>query len=223
MCECFRDLLNQLRRVLGSNSNTSAAFLAMTDQFQFAEGSAGEVRQLRIADALVYFGSGRFEDERGFYEEVEQKASEEPTALQTGYAISKRNVMRGLHCSPYGKIVVCQAGGMWDVLVDLRPTSRTFMAWDYVVLSPTRRSRVYVPPGVGHGYLALEDNTVTLYLKLGRYEKSREIEVNALDKSLGIAWPPPLDGASDYIMSVKDRSNPLAADVLRGLQNTSRL
>lgn len=161
---------------------------------------------------MVYFGASRHEDERGAYEEME--VPQGAAVVQSGYAVSCRNTLRGLHCSPYGKIVVCQAGAMWDVVVDLRSDSETFLQWDMAMLSPERRTRMYVPPGVGHGYLSLADNTVTIYLKLGRFDKAKELEANVFDPVLAIPWPQPCGGARDYIMSAKDRSNPSVEDAL---------
>jgi len=174
----------------------------------------GEVRQLRIEGAMAYFGAGRFQDERGFYEEIDFKTSGVETAQQTGFSCSERNVLRGIHCSPYGKIVSCLSGEMWDCMVDLRPHSPTFMAWDAVLLSPERRSRIYVPPGVGHSFLALKDGTTCLYVKFGRFDPSKEMEVNAFDPAIGIRWPEPLGDASEYIISKKDRNLPTVEEAL---------
>lgn len=174
----------------------------------------GEARPLCVTGSFVYYGRGRHEDSRGFYEEITLDADEEAIVRQSGYAVSQSNVLRGMHCSPYGKIVVCLAGEMWDAIVDLRPGSPTYLCWDAVALSPERRTRLYVPPGVAHGYLALKDGTLSLYLKLGCFDKAQEIEVNARDPALGIPWPAPLGGASDYIMSAKDSALPAAAQVL---------
>lgn len=189
-------------------------------------GAAAGIKSLRIEGAFVYFGSGRHEDTRGFFEEVEvpveargcrDQTCERWAVQQSGFASSARNVLRGMHCSPYGKIVVCLAGEMWDVIVDLRQESATFLQWDFVVLSPELQVRLFVPPGVAHGYLARSDGTTTLYLKLGCYDKSKEIEINALDPTLGVRWPPPLGGPSaEYIVSAKDRALPIVAEALRG-------
>lgn len=172
-----------------------------------------------MAGAFVFYGNGHFDDERGFYEEIDLPTGPDQVVLESGYARSSRNVMRGMHCSPYGKIVVCLAGEMWDAIVDFRPESPTFLRWDAVLLSQERRTRIYVPPGCAHGYLALQDGTMSLYLKLGRYDKSKELELNCLDPAIKIPWPRPLDGASDYVMSVKDRGLPTAAEVLSARQS----
>eukprot|EP00927_Polykrikos_kofoidii_P063687 TRINITY_DN58559_c0_g1_i1.p1 TRINITY_DN58559_c0_g1~~TRINITY_DN58559_c0_g1_i1.p1 ORF type:complete len:211 (-),score=25.51 TRINITY_DN58559_c0_g1_i1:99-731(-) len=168
---------------------------------------SGYVRCLRVADAFVFMGNGRFEDDRGLYEEINLPRSQQ-SVQQSGYSVSKCNVVRGLHCSPYGKIVACLAGEMWDVLVDFRPESETYLQWDAVTLSPSERTRVFVPPRVGHGYFARMDGTTTLYLKLGCFDITKEINVNAFDPELGISWPAPVHGATDYLLSNKDRNLP---------------
>lgn len=181
----------------------------------------GTCRRLRVEGALVFFDRLRHEDERGFFEEVSfsdivgVQTAEAPLVRQSGYSCSQRNVLRGIHCSPYGKLVICQSGEMWDAVVDLRPDSPTFLEWDAVLLSPERRTRMYVPPGVGHGFLALKDDTTCLYLKLGCYDRSQELEVNAFDPAVGIRWPLPVGSAEGYVISAKDRSLPPAAEALR--------
>lgn len=182
----------------------------------------GEVRKLRVEGGLAFFGSGRFRDDRGFYEEIEIRTSGTDCVQQSGFSVSNRNVIRGIHCSPYGKNVVCTAGEIWDCMVDLRPESPTFMKWDAVLLSPERRSRVYVPPNVGHAFMALKDGSACLYLKYGSFDKAKELEVNPMDPAIGIQWPNPVDGASDFILSAKDRGLPMVADALAAkLQQSS--
>lgn len=167
-----------------------------------------------MAGAVAYYGWGRFQDSRGFYEEVEFTDREGQSVVQSGFAGSRRNVLRGLHRSPYGKLVVCMAGEVFDAILDLRPNSPTFLRWDTIVLSPERCVRLYVPPGVGHGYFTFKDGSLVLYMKFGHYDRAKEIEVSALDPAIGIPWPKPLDGAADYIMSPKDRGLPGIAEVL---------
>lgn len=182
----------------------------------------GEKVPLAVEGAFVYYGNGNFDDARGFYEEIDLPLGDH-AVLESGYAQSKRNVMRGMHCSPYAKIVVCLAGEMWDAIVDFRPESPTFGRWDAVRLSQERRTRIFVPPGVAHGYMAMKDGTVSLYLKLGRYVKDKEYEFNCLDPAIQIPWPRPLDGSADYTISAKDRALPSAAEVMKGRQERSRL
>eukprot|EP00929_Paragymnodinium_shiwhaense_P075223 TRINITY_DN38452_c0_g1_i1.p1 TRINITY_DN38452_c0_g1~~TRINITY_DN38452_c0_g1_i1.p1 ORF type:complete len:238 (+),score=39.87 TRINITY_DN38452_c0_g1_i1:47-760(+) len=217
----------------GSSSSSSSSSRGAAVACSSSSPSGGSVdresRCLRVRGAILYHGSGRFEDDRGFYEEIDlvERALEDPfLCRQSGYAMSRRNVLRGIHCSAYGKVVVCLAGEMWDVVVDLREESETYLMWDTVTLSPERRSRLYVPPGVGHGYLSLRDGTVTLYLKTGLYDRSSEKEANPFDPMFAIRWPRPLDGADDYIMSAKDRSLPMMSSTSgpsRGGERRSKL
>lgn len=128
----------------------------------------GRVPFTKIKGAYSFTAS-RYADFRGDYVNLDSGMA----AVEAGTAISKKNVVRGFHCSPFPKIVGCLAGSMWDVLVDLRPNSSTFMQSESILLKSVGMSAeadvseaptyVYVPPGVGHAYLALEDNTLTLY------------------------------------------------------------
>lgn len=205
----------QLQSATASNAGGKSSNADCAGGTAAAPGMLLDVRSLRVKGAVVYRGKGQHTDDRGVFEEIDvfTGIGQEAEVRQCSYASSQQNVLRGLHCSPYGKIVACVAGEMWDVVVDLRPASATYLQWDFVRLSPKARTRLYVPPNVGHGYLSMEDGTVTLYMKLGCYDKSKEIEVSALDPEIGIRWPAPLAGAADYIMSRKDRSLPLAAQV----------
>jgi len=180
-----------------------------------SKAPGGTVQKLRVQGAFAFIGAGTFADDRGSYEEIEIMSSEEPVVLQSGYSRSRENVLRGIHCSTYGKIVVCQNGEIWDVVVDLRPESPTYLQWDAVVLSPERRMRIFVPPNCGHGFVALKPDTICLYLKTGKYNKDQEIEVNPFDPKIAVQWPAPVGGAKDYIISKKDASLPLVDESLR--------
>jgi CDP-6-deoxy-D-xylo-4-hexulose-3-dehydrase len=104
---------------------------------------------------------------------------------------------------------------MYDVLIDLRKGSPTFKKWESYVLKNDQKY-VYVPAGVAHGYVSMEDNTLTLYYKGAVYDPAKEINVNALDPSLGITWPAPIGGMTEYVMSEKDRNLPSLDEVIAG-------
>lgn len=180
-------------------------------------GLVGQTRPLKVAGAVEYIAPGRYEDERGFFEEIDFSWIDDAcsTARQCSVSGSHRNVLRGIHCSPYAKVITCTSGEMWDVVVDLRKDSPTFLKWDYVLLSPERRSQLFVPANVGHGFLSLQDNTTAFYIKFGFYAPGKEMEVNAFDPTVGICWPTPLDGDLSFIRSPKDRALPLVTDVFR--------
>jgi dTDP-4-dehydrorhamnose 3,5-epimerase len=102
------------------------------------------------------------------------------------------------------KYVTCLRGSVFDVVVDLRVGSPTFGKWDAVVVDDRHRS-VYLSEGLGHAFLALEDDSTVMYLCSAAYAPDREHTINPLDPTLDIAWPA-VDG--EPIMSDRDREAP---------------
>jgi dTDP-4-dehydrorhamnose 3,5-epimerase len=103
-------------------------------------------------------------------------------------------------------MVCCPTGKAFDVLVDLRPTSPTFLKWDGAWLSKTKH--IVIPPFCAHGFFAAEDDTAILYLQGGCFAPALDFSVKYDDPAVGIKWPAPIDSDS-YIISPKDLSNPL--------------
>jgi len=95
-------------------------------------------------------------------------------------------------------------------VVDIRVGSPTFGRWDSTVLDDRERRSVYLSEGLGHAFLALEDNSTVMYLCSAGYNPKREHTINALDPELGIAWPV-VDG--EPILSDRDRDAPTLAQV----------
>lgn len=100
--------------------------------------------------------------------------------------------IRGLHyqISPVleSKIITCINGSVLDVLLDLRPDSKTYGKFAFYKLSPSSGS-LLVPPLVAHGFQTLEDSTTLLYLHSSKYSPNESRGVNPLDPLLGIEWP----------------------------------
>jgi dTDP-4-dehydrorhamnose 3,5-epimerase len=115
--------------------------------------------------------------------------------------------LRGLHyqADPHGecKLVRCTAGAVYDVLVDLRPSSPTHCRWYAVELSSENRRALYIPPGVAHGFQTLVDGSEMLYMIDRRYRPEAARGVRWDDPTFGIEWPDPV-GAR--IMSERDRT-----------------
>uniref|UniRef100_A0A0G4HR68 NAD-dependent epimerase/dehydratase domain-containing protein n=1 Tax=Chromera velia CCMP2878 TaxID=1169474 RepID=A0A0G4HR68_9ALVE len=141
---------------------------------------------------------------------------------QISVSVSHKNVLRGLHCSPYAKLIKCRKGHLFDVSVDLRKNSPTFLNKVSVELSGEDDKTIFVPPGCAHGFLSLENGTEIEYMQFGSYNKQADVECNCLDPALNISWPAPLDGAKDYIMSDKDRQSPLLKEVEETAQKIGR-
>ncbi|WP_328843056.1 dTDP-4-dehydrorhamnose 3,5-epimerase family protein [Streptomyces sp. NBC_00258] len=112
---------------------------------------------------------------------------------QTNHSRSARGVLRGLHftTTPPGqaKYVYCAQGRALDAVVDIRLGSPTFGKWDVVEVDAVSYRAVYVPDGVGHAFLALDDDTVMSYLVSSAYRADLEQAIDPLDPALGLPWP----------------------------------
>lgn len=155
-----------------------------------------QVRELKISGAFEFTPSV-FPDDRGLFvapyqEAVFAEAVGHPLRVaQTNHSESKRGVVRGVHFAdtPPGqaKYVHCPRGRLLDVVVDLRVGSPTFGEWDAVELSEGVYNSVYLPEGLGHALMALEDGTVASYLCSEAFNPKVERAVNPL--SLDLPWP----------------------------------
>lgn len=129
---------------------------------------------------------------------------------QDTISVSRRGVLRGLHCDPQmAKLVQVLHGAVYDVIVDLTsPDSPTYRQWQGVELSDRFQQQLYVPPGFAHGFLALEEGTVFHYKFSATWDPAREFGLRWNDPALGIVWPLESIGGVP-ILSPKDASAPL--------------
>jgi dTDP-4-dehydrorhamnose 3,5-epimerase len=113
----------------------------------------------------------------------------------------RKGALRGLHFQspPHAdmKLVTCVRGAVWDVAVDLRTGSPTFLHWHAQELSPANGYAVLIPEGFAHGFQALSDDCELLYLHSEAYAPHAEGGVNAQDPRLGIPWPLPISDMSE--------------------------
>jgi dTDP-4-dehydrorhamnose 3,5-epimerase len=120
----------------------------------------------------------------------------------------RRGTLRGLHYQipPFAqaKLVRCCRGFIYDVVVDLRPESATVGRWFGMELSATAERMLYLPAGLAHGFLTLEDDTDVLYHLSAPRQASAEGGIRWDDPALAIAWP--LEPA---VISERDRAFPL--------------
>jgi dTDP-4-dehydrorhamnose 3,5-epimerase len=121
--------------------------------------------------------------------------------VQDCHSISKKNVIRGLHYQierPQGKLVQCVRGEIYDVIVDLRQSSKTFGHWTGFHLFPGS-SQLWIPPGFAHGFSVLSDEAEVLYKVTDYYYPEHERTLLWNDISLVIDW-----GVDTPILSDKD-------------------
>ena len=158
------------------------------------------LQELSIAGAFV--ATHRvFPDERGLFREwfkAEEIASidEDFSVQQANYSKSNQWVIRGIHYSlaPQGqaKVVTCASGKIVDVLVDLRTGSPSYLKVEYVELSEDSGKVVYIPSGVGHGFIVASETAAVVYLTSSGYSPEDEKAICPTDEELGIDWPLPV-------------------------------
>jgi dTDP-4-dehydrorhamnose 3,5-epimerase len=153
-------------------------------------------------------------DERGFLERLfcEQDLA---AALPPGRRIVQANrtltcvagTVRGMHFQkpPHAevKIVTCLRGAVFDVAVDLRPDSPTWLQWHGVVISADAHDAVVIPEGFAHGFQTLSADCELLYFHTAAWSAEAEAALHPLDPTLGIRWPKPIAALSD-----RDRGHP---------------
>jgi len=137
-------------------------------------------------------------DDRGFFREwfkstdVKNVTGRDFGIEQANISVSSKGTLRGIHYSiaPRGqaKWITCVSGSIKDVIVDIRPASRSFGHWIEVELSGDSGKAVLISEGLGHGFLALEDNTAVAYLVSTPFSPTDEFEINPLDEKIGINW-----------------------------------
>lgn len=171
-----------------------------------------QCRRLKVDGALCYELSGKSDSQCDTFDLLRiTKTHFSPDLPQITVSRSRQNVIRGLHCSPYRKVVCCPTGRAFDVCVDLRPGSPTFLQHDFVWLD--RHTQIVIPPYCAHGFFAAEDDTAIVYLQEGCFNAALDFSAKYDDPRLGIQWPQPI-GSDEYIISAKDMNNPLVTDEL---------
>jgi dTDP-4-dehydrorhamnose 3,5-epimerase len=160
-------------------------------------------------------------DDRGFFREwfksadVKEATGREFGIEQANISLSSRGTLRGIHYSiasrGQAKWITCVAGSIKDVIVDIRPDSKTFGKWIAVDLLGSSGKAVFISEGLGHGFVALEDNTAVAYLVSTPFSPSDEFEINPLDEKIGINWGIDL---SELKISGKDKKAPTLAERL---------
>ncbi|MGA2392555.1 MAG: dTDP-4-dehydrorhamnose 3,5-epimerase [Candidatus Lustribacter sp.] len=169
-----------------------------------------QARDISVFGARL-FSPDVFKDERGFF--TETYATSKYRALgvtdefvQDNVSFSAQNVLRGLHGDPENsKLVYVLRGKAWDVLVDLRKDSPTYLTWEAFELSEDNHAQLYIPKGCAHGFLALSDNVVLAYKNSALYDPQREFAYRWDSPALSIPWPT----TATPIISAKDQAAPL--------------
>ena len=123
--------------------------------------------------------------------------------LQDNIIYSKKNVLRGLHFQSehqQGKLVQCIEGAIFDVAVDIRKDSTTYLKWVGMELSENNHKQLYIPEGFAHGYCVLSEHSIVSYKCTDIYHPNLERGILWNDPSINIDWP-----ISQPILSKKDK------------------
>lgn len=141
----------------------------------------------------------RFEDERGFFalswsEKEFAERGLESRLVECNISFNKpKGTLRGMHFqhAPCGqvKLVRCTMGAIYDVIIDLRPSSETFKQWIAVELTASNRFMLYVPKDFGHGFQTLRDNSEVFYQMSSPYAPESAAGVRWNDPAFNIEWP----------------------------------
>lgn len=161
-------------------------------------------------------------DERGFLSRLFDSA----TLASAGWPSPIRQInhtytrhqgsVRGMHYQrpPHSeaKVVSCIRGRIWDVAVDLRVQSGTFLSWHAQELSADNGLALLIPQGFAHGFQALSDDVEMIYCHSADYAQESERGLHPLDAKLAIKWPHPVRN-----LSQRDSTHPLISDNFEGV------
>lgn len=167
-------------------------------------------KSLEIREILV-FAPKKYEDQRGFFYENYNyidffySSNYLFNSVQENISCSRMNTLRGLHFQKgyyaQSKIISVIRGSILDVVVDIRPNSKTFSKWVSYKLDDKLNESLFVPHGFAHGFLSLEEETKVFYKVDKPYNKRAERSIIWNDKKLDIKWP-----INNPILSVKDQA-----------------
>lgn len=132
--------------------------------------------------------------------------------IQDNHSFSEqKGILRGLHFQnnpkAQTKLVRCTKGRIWDVAVDLRKSSPTYLKWFGIELTEENHKMLLVPKGFAHGFITLEDNSEVQYKVDNIYDKPSDRSIMYNDLEIGIRWP-----KVEVVLSDKDKYAPLLKD-----------
>jgi len=163
------------------------------------------IKDLFVIEPKIYI------DDRGWFYESYNKREINKLGInlnfvQDNHSLSlKKGILRGLHFqnhpSAQTKLIRCVKEKIWDVVVDLRKTSETYLKWFSIELNPLNKKQLLIPKGFAHGFLTLEDNTEVIYKVDNYYDSKLDRTIKYNDPEIGIEWP-----SKNISLSKKDSS-----------------
>ena len=155
-------------------------------------------KKLSISDSYI-IQPDAFSDERGvfrraFCSDTFLNNSSDNKIMQANISENyKKHTLRGFHyqVEPHSeaKTLTCVSGSVYDIIVDLRPQSETYLMWEAVTLTKDNKSSLHVPKGCANSFLTLEDNTTMVYFSSNNYNPQFEKGLRYNDPTFKFIWP----------------------------------
>jgi len=176
---------------------------------------------MHIVDVLLndvkLIASPVFHDNRGFFKEAYRRSAYKQVGIecefvQDNHSFSKKGTLRGMHFQRFpgqAKLVSVIVGKIYDVVVDIRPTSPTFKQWKGVYLDDETHRQLFVPVGFAHGICVVSQEAHILYKVSNDYDPKEEKGFRFDDPEIGIKWP-----EFDYHLSMRDKEAPFFGEVI---------
>jgi dTDP-4-dehydrorhamnose 3,5-epimerase len=170
-----------------------------------------QVRRQRLGDARGFLSRLFCSDE------LAVAGWQRPIAQVNHTFTAQRGTVRGLHFqhAPHAetKLVTCLRGEVWDVAVDVRQGSPTFLRWHAQRLSAENGVGLWIPAGFAHGFQTLTEDVEMLYFHDAAHAAQAEGGLNPADERLALDWPLPIEG-----LSVRDQAQAALTDEFKGVQ-----
>jgi dTDP-4-dehydrorhamnose 3,5-epimerase len=164
----------------------------------------------------------RIEDHRGFLsrfycaDEYREAGFNKPIAQINHTLTRNKGAVRGMHFQfpPHveAKLVSCLKGEIFDVAVDLRHGSPTFLQWHGAILSAQNSQSLFIPEGFAHGFQTLTEDCELIYLHTAAYHPESEGALNVVDPKLSITWP-----LARTEISERDRNHKMIEQDFKGI------
>ena len=169
----------------------------------------------QILEGPLVINPAVFHDKRGYFFEYWNKSEfneilgEDINFKQDNESFSFSRVLRGMHYQrdPYSqcKLVKVVLGEVYDVIVDLRKSSKTYLSWAGVYLSDKNKNLLWIPKGFAHGFLSMTEKTIFQYKVTQFWSKESEITLAWDDERIGINWP--LEKLNKHNLIISDTDN----------------
>lgn len=170
----------------------------------------------RVIEGALIISPKLFCDERGYFfetwnsQDFNNLVKSNINFVQDNQSFSSKNTLRGLHFQldpmSQGKLVRVTQGEIYDVIVDLRQSSKTFLSWAGIFLNSKTNNQIWIPNGFAHGFLTISKEAIVEYKVTNYWEKELERTLIWDDSLISIEWPSSQDKKIKPKLSLKDNN-----------------